>query len=267
MDSWFASVGSFLRELNMIPAPDLASRLWNADETGFCTSIASPRVLARKGAKDVHETSGGSDHEFHTLLAAGAADGTHLPPFILYKGVNLYSRWTKGGLAGAIYGVSDSGWMESKNFEQWFQKLFAPAVSGLLATGPVVLFVDGHHSHVGLDLIHLARSKGVHLFCLPPHTTHLLQPLDVGVYAPAKKTWKTILKYHSIRTHAQNVLKEDFPGTANAFSGCGGFAPSVVGILEYTHTVLQHTKYVLFVQETTFDVLQEVCFISHFLQV
>ena len=148
--------------------------------------------------------------------------------------------------------------MESKNFEQWFQKLFAPAVSGLLATGPVVLFVDGHHSHVGLDLIHLARSRGVHLFCLPPHTTHLLQPLDVGVYAPAKKTWKTILKYHSIRTHAQNVLKEDFPGTvrtANTFSGCGGFAAR---ILEYTHCTTAHKICAVCSRNHI------LCFISHF---
>lgn len=40
--------------------PDLASRLWNADETGFCTSGASNKVLARRGAREVHETSGGS---------------------------------------------------------------------------------------------------------------------------------------------------------------------------------------------------------------
>ena len=33
------------------------------------------------------ETSGGSGREFQTVLAAGAVDGTRLPPFILYKGV------------------------------------------------------------------------------------------------------------------------------------------------------------------------------------
>ena len=212
MDAWFATVETLLREINIFDAPDLPSRLWNADETGFCTSVASQKVLSKKGSKDVHEVSGGSGREFHTILAAGAADGEQLPPFILYKGVNLYARWTSDGPEGAIYGVSKSGWMEAKNFSTWFEKLFVPSVAPLLETGPAVLFVDGHHSHLTLDLIQLARSKGVHLVCLPPHTTHLLQPLDAGVYGPVKKTWKTIIKQHNLETQAERIVKEDFPG-------------------------------------------------------
>ena len=73
--------------------------------------------------------------------------GTRLPPFLLYKGTHLYARWTKNAPAGALYGVGGSGWMEGANFKNWFEKLFVPAVSSLLSTGAVVLFVDGHHSH------------------------------------------------------------------------------------------------------------------------
>ena len=109
-----------------------------------------PKRSFQKGSKDVHEVSGGSGREFHTILAAGAADGEQ------YKGVNLYARWTSDGPEGA--------------------------------------------------------SKGVHLVCLPPHTTHLLQPLDVGVYGPVKKTWKTIIKQHNLETQAERIVKEDFPG-------------------------------------------------------
>ena len=46
----------------------------------------------------------------------------------------------------------------------------------------MVLFVDEHHSHLSLPLIHEAREKGAQLYCLPAHTTHILQPLDVGEY-------------------------------------------------------------------------------------
>ena len=78
--------------------------------------------------------------------------------------------------------------------------MFVPAVTPLLQTGPVVLFLDGHYSHLSLQLIHHAKSKGIHLFSFPPHLTHLLQPLDVGVYGPVKKTWKAILKDHKFHT-------------------------------------------------------------------
>ena len=112
----------FLQELKMLDMPDLSKRLWNADETGFCTAVASQRVLAKRGAKDVHETAGGSGRDYITVLGVGAADGTRLPPYILYKGCNIF-RWTGGGPAGSLYGVSKSGWMEADNFS-WFKSLF-----------------------------------------------------------------------------------------------------------------------------------------------
>jgi len=135
-----------------------------------------------------------------------------MAPFILYKGCHLYLRWTNGGPAGAVYGVSDSGWMEGSNFHKWFEKMYVPAIASLLSTGPVVLFVDGHHSHLTLQLIQCAKSKGVHLFCLPLHVTHIIQPLDVGVYGPVKQMWKMILKEHKLETLGETVTKEEFPG-------------------------------------------------------
>ena len=108
VDKWFQTLTTFLNEVNLLEMPDLASRLWNANETGFCTSVASTRVF---GAKTVHETAGGSGRGYITVLGAGAADGVRLPPYIIYKGVNLYARWTQGGPAGAIYGSAKVvGW-------------------------------------------------------------------------------------------------------------------------------------------------------------
>ena len=77
------------------------------------------------------------------INVCGSADGTRLPPFILFKGKHLYSTWTEGGPAGACYGVSLSGWMEEANFFKWFDKQFYPAVKHLIKTGPVVMFLLG----------------------------------------------------------------------------------------------------------------------------
>ena len=75
--------------------------------------------------------------------------------------------------------------MEKKIFLSWFEKMFLPSTSGL---GPVVLTFDGHHSHISIKLLELARAINVHLVCLPVHTSHILQPLDVGVFGPMKAT-------------------------------------------------------------------------------
>ena len=47
---------------------------------------------------------------------------------------------------------------------------------------PVVLIHDGHASHVSVELNELARANNIHLLFLPAHTSHILQPLDLGVF-------------------------------------------------------------------------------------
>ena len=49
---------------------------------------------------------------------------------------------------------------------------------------PVLLVIDGHVSHITIDVIEYARLNEIHLLCLPSHTSHILQPLDVGVSKP-----------------------------------------------------------------------------------
>ena len=173
VEAWFDKVEAFLREVGLDPSdPSIATRLWNCDETAFCTAVSAQKILCKRGSRDVHETGGGSGREHITVHCCCSASGERLPPYILYKGKNLYQRWMEGGPAGTLYGVTESGWMDSMYFLSWFEKLFLPAVSHLLSTGPVILFLDGHYSHISLELIRSARRHHVHLLCLPPNTTH-----------------------------------------------------------------------------------------------
>lgn len=214
VDVWLSKVKKTLEQagLDSLGEEELAQRLWNCDETAFATDVASKKILARRGDKNVHETGGGSGREYITVLGCGSASGERLPPYIVYKGKNLWSSWTRNGLAGTLYAVSDSGWMERPHFLQWAKKLFIPSVASKLKTGPVILFMDGHASHINLALIELSREKNLILMCLPSHTTHALQPLDVGVFGPVKKSWGRILKEYKMETCAQVVDKTVFPG-------------------------------------------------------
>ena len=47
---------------------------------------------------------------------------------------------------------------------------------------PVILLTDGHRTHINIDILDLCHENNMILFCLPPHTTHALQPLDVAVF-------------------------------------------------------------------------------------
>ena len=101
--------------------------------------------------------------------------------------------------------------MESANFHDWFCKLLFPAVEEMLRTGPVVLFLDGHQSHSSLPLVEEACAKGIILFVYPPHTMHLLQPLDVGVFGPLKQVWSEVLKAFKLESKGAKVDKAAFP--------------------------------------------------------
>lgn len=172
-------------------------RLWNCDETGTCTAVASWKILTRRGEKNVYETGGGSGRENITILACGEAT-----PYIVYKGKNLMTAHTEGGPRNTWYSMSDSGWMEGANFFEWFRKVFLPDVENIRHR-----FLDGHQSHTTLGLVEEAQDKGIVLYTFPPHKTHLLQPLDVGVFGPLKLVWSQILKEFKLETMAAKVDK------------------------------------------------------------
>lgn len=77
-----------------------------------------------------------------------------------------------------LYGTSDSGWMEKNNFLEWFVKKFLPAVLHLAHTGHLILFFDGHNSHLALCLIKMAHEAEVNLFTLPSNTSHLIHTVS-----------------------------------------------------------------------------------------
>ena len=59
----------------------------------------------------------------------------------------------------------------------------------LPADQPGLLLVDGHSIHESLAAIEMAKANNITIFCLPPHLTHLLQPLDVSYFRSLKSNW------------------------------------------------------------------------------
>ena len=70
--------------------------------------------------------------------------------------------------------------------------------------------MDNHTSHLSAELIDFAKSESIELLCLPAHSTHLLQPLDVGFYHLFKtnvSSMATALGYTGLRT----IPRHKFP--------------------------------------------------------
>ena len=73
----------------------------------------------------------------------------------------------------------------SEIFSQWFlnfSKHTKPTKED-----PVILVLDGHYSHTrNLEVITLPREDYVDIICLPPHSSHKMQPLDKALMGPLK---------------------------------------------------------------------------------
>jgi hypothetical protein len=49
-----------------------------------------------------------------------------------------------------------------------------------------MLILDGHSSHATPEFDQFCTENKIITLCMPAHTSHLLQPLDVGCYSPLK---------------------------------------------------------------------------------
>ena len=163
---------------------DKPAVIFNVDETGMPLDHKPEKAIAEKGARVVTAHTSG-DKTNITVIACGSAAGQVIPPMVLFQGKKLNHTFTIGEIPGTMYGMG-SGWVDTELFEAWFADQFlayAPKAR------PLLLMLDGHASHYQPELVRLAAKESVILFCLPPHCTHLAQPLDKGAFSPLKTYW------------------------------------------------------------------------------
>ncbi len=86
--------------------------------------------------------------------------------------------------------VSPNGWTDQDLGFLWLRDVFDPQTAAINPTRATrLLLLDGHNSHCSTEFLNLAKSKNIEILCLPPHTTHALQPCDVGVFSPLASRW------------------------------------------------------------------------------
>ena len=144
-------------------------------------------------------------------MFCGSASGQILPPYVVYKSEHLRTTWTKGGPQNTRYNRSKSGWFDANTFADWFEFTFIPHCRTL--DGRKVILGDNLSSHFSKRVLELSEQNNLTFICLPPNSTHLLQPLDVAFFAPLKRKWRKILDAwkSSQRKQSQLLSKDAFP--------------------------------------------------------
>lgn len=185
---------------------DSPNRIWNMDESGLPLDHKPSKVIAVKGTKRVHCRTSGNKMQI-TILACANAVGTMVPPMVIFEGKRLNPEWTKGEVPCTLYGMSDKGWTDMELFSYWLKDLFIPSIP---PARPVLLLLDGHSSHYEPESIRYAATQGVVVLCLPPHTTHVSQPLDVSFFKPLKTYWSEVCHRYMQDNPGRVVTKYQF---------------------------------------------------------
>lgn len=208
--TWFKEIKNELKENNQEAVLEDAMRIFNADETAIFLSPKGQRVLVRRGEKTVYSFTNNDDKECVTLLLTANSLGTIAPPMVIFKYDRVPSTVVNEMPQNWSLGRSDSGWMTGQTFYEYIANIFHPWLIQNQIELPVLLFVDGHSSHLTYSLSEFCSQNGIIIAALLPNSTHILQPLDVAVFRPLKEKWKKVVHAWKVKHSGKKIKRENF---------------------------------------------------------
>lgn len=186
-----------------------ADRIFNFDESGVSTVLETPKVLAPKSQKQVGQIVSGERGELVTFGGIISASGNTIPPLFVFPRVHFKDNFLEGAPEGSLGAANKSGWINGDIFISVLKHI----QKNTLCTkeNPILLLCDNHESHITLEAINYAKENGIIYLSFPPHTSHRLQPLDVGVFGPFKSKLKTAFNNWHIMNPGKAVSIYNIP--------------------------------------------------------
>lgn len=132
------------------------------------------------------------------------------PPMIIYPKKRRCLEISKTITDNWGYGISDNGWMKAELFYEYVSSVLYPSLKQKGTTFPVILFVDGHATHLTYELSELCTEFQIIHIAFYPNATRILQPADVSAFKPLKGGWlKGVSRWR--RDHPlEKLTKEHF---------------------------------------------------------
>lgn len=186
----------------------------NYDETNFCDDPKSKVMIFRRKVKRTERIMNFTKTAFSVMFCV-SDEGESLPVYIVYKAQHMWSTWINNGPKDARYNSTKSGWFDEHTFSEWFHTVVLPWAQN--REGNKLLIGDNLSSHFCPEVIKACEDNHIYFVCLPKNSTHLTQPLDVGLFAPMKRVWKRVLtdwKQGEGRALA-SLPKDQFPSLLN----------------------------------------------------
>ena len=129
---------------------------------------------------------------------------------MIFKGIYLQTNWFDASLiADFHYYTSKNAWTSNEIVFNWLTRIFIPETARD-PLKPRILILDGHKSHTSVEFQYKCFKHNVYINYLPPHISHILQPLDLGVFASVKGQYRAGIQDIAFVNDADNVKKKHF---------------------------------------------------------
>jgi hypothetical protein len=214
ISAWFKLVRTTIEEYGVY-----TDDIHNFDETGFQMGvIGSMKVVTGSERRTRPNLIQPGDREWVTNVQSICAAGYAIPPFIIYKGRVHISAWYEQ--ADIPYdwkiSVSENGWTNNALGLEWLKHFDAHTKTRQVGVYRL-LILDGHESHLNQDFKDYCLVRKILTLCMPAHSSHILQPLDVVCFSPLKLKYSQRVR-DLARRRVYHINKEGFlPAFKDAF--------------------------------------------------
>ena len=193
---WFREMEKKLLEEGVDIKSVPPSQIWNCDETGFQLHGQINVIICDRMLKHPYEVNAEKSENI-TVIVCASVGGEILPPHILYPGRSQEFKFQphpKMAFPGCKPSRTPNGWVTKDSCYYFMKNIFVPATRDL--PRPVILFVDGHTTHVTEEIHKLCADEQIIYYILPAHASHIIQPLDLVYYQNLKAAWKKVMRDH-----------------------------------------------------------------------
>jgi hypothetical protein len=211
---WFRLVRNTIAKYGI-----LEEDIHNFDEAGFLQGvIATAKVVTSSDSRNRPKAAQPGNREWVSIIQSICSYGWAIPPFIIFQGKNHLSAWYEDSNLPAdwVITLSENGWTTNEIGYEWIQH-FNRHTKHRTTGRYRLLILDGHESHVSAQFQQYCKEHEIITLCMPPHSSHLLQPLDVGCFSPLKTSYGKQIE-NLMRLRINHITKIEFlPAFKEAF--------------------------------------------------
>jgi 4-hydroxybenzoate polyprenyltransferase len=165
-------------------------RMHNLDETGVqegetIAGIVAGTVLTSSSEKIQSDASA-----WISILETISADGRRLTPTVIFTGLSLQGQYFPRDIPDWKFTCSEKGWSNTEILLRWFYDVYLPETRPKDPSSWRLLVLDQHKTHISPVFMKKAMMNKVWLSWLPSHSSHITQPLDLGLFSPLKRYYR-----------------------------------------------------------------------------